>query len=75
MNFARQHNATLLPDGTVLVMGGTQGSGGESKGFNDLTPGQPIHSAELWDPKTGHWTELGQGFCGPLLPLHRCPLA
>jgi galactose oxidase len=61
MNFARrQHNATLLPDGTVLVMGGTQGNGGESNGFNDLTPGQPIHSAELWDPKTGHWKLLAK---------------
>ncbi len=61
MNFARrQHNATLLPDGTVLVMGGTQGKGGESGGFNDLTPGQPIHSAELWDPKTGQWTKLAK---------------
>ena len=61
MHFARrQHNATLLPDGTVLVMGGTKGSGGESAGFNDLTPGQPIHSAELWDPKTGHWTLMAK---------------
>jgi galactose oxidase len=61
MHFARrQHNATLLPDGTVLVMGGTQGKGGESGGFNDLTPGQPIRSAELWDPKTGHWTLLAK---------------
>ncbi len=61
MHFARrQHNATLLPDGTVLVMGGTQGNGGESNGFNDLTPGQPIRSAELWDPKTGHWTLMAR---------------
>ena len=21
---------------------------------------QPIHSAELWDPKTGHWTKLAK---------------
>jgi len=61
MHFARrQHNATLLPDGTVLVMGGTKGSGGESNGFNDLTPGEPIHAAEVWDPKTGHWTLLAE---------------
>jgi hypothetical protein len=49
----RQHNATILPDGTVLVTGGTAGSG-----FNGLTPGQPVHTAELWDPHTGEWTEL-----------------
>jgi galactose oxidase len=61
MRFARrQHNATLLPDGTVLVVGGTQGSGGESAGFNDLTPGAPIHAAELWDPNTGRWTTMAE---------------
>jgi hypothetical protein len=56
----RQHNATILPDGTVLVTGGTQGNGGVSNGFNDLTPGQPIHAAELWDPSSGHWTVLAE---------------
>jgi len=65
MHFARrQHNAVLLPDGTILVLGGTQGCGakipGEDKGFNDLTPGAPIHAAELWDPGTGHWTVLAE---------------
>jgi galactose oxidase len=49
----RQHNATLLPDGTVLVTGGTRGPG-----FNDLHPNQPVHEAELWDPSTGQWTVL-----------------
>ncbi len=54
----RQHNATILPDGTVLVTGGTRGGGGISKGFDDLTPGNPVHTAELWDPTTGEWTRL-----------------
>ncbi|MDD7936945.1 DUF1929 domain-containing protein [Actinomycetospora lutea] len=49
----RQHNATLLPDGTVLVTGGTSGPD-----FNDLTPGSPVHAAELWDPATDTWTTL-----------------
>jgi hypothetical protein len=51
----RQHNGTLLPDGTVLVTGGTQGGG-----FNDLTIGSPIRAAELWDPKTGKWKVLAE---------------
>jgi galactose oxidase len=51
----RQHNATILADGTVLVTGGTQGPG-----FNDVDPGDPIHAAELWDPATGNWTVLAE---------------
>jgi hypothetical protein len=49
----RQHNATLLPDGTVLVTGGTQGGD-----FDNLNIGQPIHTPELWDPSKGTWTPL-----------------
>jgi Domain of unknown function (DUF1929)/Kelch motif len=47
----RQVNATLLPDGTVLVTGGTSGPG-----FNDAT--HPVYPAELWDPATESWRTL-----------------
>ena len=47
----RQHTATLLPDGTVLVTGGTS-----SPGFNDATGA--VFSAELWDPVTETWSTL-----------------
>jgi galactose oxidase len=54
MKFARrQHNAAILPDGTVLVVGGTRGAG-----FNNLDAGQSVHMAELWDPATRSWREL-----------------
>lgn len=47
----RQHNATLLPDGTVLVTGGTGATG-----FNNSTGA--VLPAELWDPSTGVWRTL-----------------
>ena len=52
MAFARrQHNATLLPDGKVLVTGGTSGSG-----FNNTNT--PVFAAEMWDPATENWTTM-----------------
>lgn len=47
----RQHNATLLPDGKILVTGGTS-----APGFNDATG--HVDAAEIWDPATEQWTTL-----------------
>ena len=46
----RQLNATLLPDGRVLVTGGSSGAG-----FNNAST--PVLPAEVWDPATGLWTQ------------------
>jgi hypothetical protein len=52
MNHARRMvTSTVLPDGNVLITGGTSGSG-----FNDESRAE--YSAELWNPATGKWTEL-----------------
>ena len=47
----RMLNGTALPDGKVLITGGTSGPG-----FNDESNAE--FSAELWDPATEKWTEL-----------------
>ncbi len=48
----RRHlNATVLPDGKVLVTGGVSGAG-----FNNIGTAQ--HAAEIWDPATNNWTGL-----------------
>ncbi len=49
----RQMNATMLPDGKVLVTGGTHGPG-----FNDQTPASADYAAEMWDPATEQWTMM-----------------
>jgi hypothetical protein len=50
-NARRNMNATLLPDGTVLVTGGTSGAD-----FDDNT--HPVFPAELWNPATGAWSTM-----------------
>jgi hypothetical protein len=52
MAYRRRHlNATLLPNGQVLVTGGTAGGG-----FADI-PGAVL-AAEIWDPTTEQWTTV-----------------
>jgi Domain of unknown function (DUF1929)/Bacterial Ig-like domain len=48
----RQHNLTVMADGTVLATGGNS-SGAP---FADLDNG--VYAAELWDPATGQWQTL-----------------
>ncbi len=54
----RQHNATVLPDGKVLITGGSS-----RKAFDDPQGTQAVYAAELWDPEAGgdgrgRWTTL-----------------
>jgi galactose oxidase len=52
MNYARrQINTTVLPDGRVLVTGGTSAPGFNNASGAVLTP-------ELWDPAKGTWTTV-----------------
>ncbi|EXJ63431.1 uncharacterized protein A1O5_11480 [Cladophialophora psammophila CBS 110553] len=57
-NKRKQFNATILPDGTVLVTGGTRGTS-----FNELRDrvNGPVHEAELWNPSgpsANTWTPM-----------------
>ena len=51
----RQMNATLLADGTVLVTGGSNASG-----FNTKPTDDRVLAAELWNPSTEQWKALGR---------------
>ena len=47
----RQHNATVLPDGSVLITGGSSGAG-----FNNANA--PVFTAERWNPVSKTFTTL-----------------
>jgi hypothetical protein len=47
----RQHNAVVLPDGKVLVVGGSKAGG-----FDTST--SPVLPTEMWDPATGQFTVM-----------------
>ncbi len=49
----RQLNATALPDGTVLVTGGSRNDGGDADGVASA-----VFSAELWSATTEQWTTM-----------------
>jgi hypothetical protein len=54
MSVRRRHlNSTILPDGQVLITGGTQGGG-----FVDFSEANAVKAAEVWNPATGQWTTL-----------------
>ena len=51
-NGRRQHNLTVLADGSVLATGGNS----SGAGLVDLDNG--VYAAERWNPATGTWTTL-----------------
>jgi hypothetical protein len=54
MSVPRRHlNSTILPDGQVLITGGTRGGG-----FVNIDPGLATRAAELWNPANDQWTTL-----------------
>ena len=48
----RQHNLTVLADGTVLATGGLSSSAGLVDSAN------AVYVPELWNPATGQWTQM-----------------
>jgi hypothetical protein len=54
MNYGRRHhNATLLPDGKVLVTGGSSAAGFDEREGAVL-------AAEMWDPESETWTLMAE---------------
>ncbi len=51
MHWARRHmNATILPDGKVLVTGGSSAPNNDAR--------QAVYAAEMWDPNTEQWSVM-----------------
>jgi hypothetical protein len=61
MTWARSsHQATLLPDGRILVTGGYAYKLGQPfLPATALGVAPPTASAEIWDPRTGSWSPAG----------------
>jgi hypothetical protein len=75
LSLARQsHSATLLPDGQVLVAGGTHVVYETTSGGWSVVSWSTLASAELYDPKSGHFESTGSmttaryGHTATLLP-------
>ncbi|MET0646299.1 MAG: DUF4082 domain-containing protein [Pyrinomonadaceae bacterium] len=65
MTYKRKyHNATVLPDGKVLVTGGTQCVGSNNIGCAEGAANVP----EVWNPQTGTWTSLAPSPARPGYP-------
>jgi hypothetical protein len=47
----RQHNAVILPDGKVFIVGGSSAGGFD-------TSSSPVLPTEMWDPATGQFTAM-----------------
>jgi hypothetical protein len=47
----RQHNAVILPDGKVFIVGGSSAGGFD-------TSSSPVLPTEMWDPATGQFTVM-----------------
>jgi fibronectin type 3 domain-containing protein len=47
----KQHNAVVLPDGNVLVVGGTSGTAQDGEA-------NAVFAAEMWNPAANTWTPL-----------------